>query len=236
MDHAVDHAVTNSFAAHVRLARSVGARTRNSAVTCNGLRCSATSCVSLALVLPGISMSSLSDAELAALVASREGRAEAQLFLRFAPRIELYGLKHLRDRAGADDLVQQVMLRVLEAVREGRLEDPTKLTSFVFGTCRNVTWDLRRARRREQRLEREATSLEATVGPPTLGEQEIARLFASMNTLSERESTIVRMTFFEDRTTDDIAARLALTASNVRVIRHRALAKLAKRLHAGELS
>lgn len=177
----------------------------------------------------------MSDAELAALVASREVRAEAQLFRRFAPRIELYGLKHLGDRSAADDLVQQVMLRVLEAVREGRLEEPDKLTSFVFGTCRNVTWDLRRALRREQRLEREATSLEASVGPPTLGEQDVTRLASSLNALSERESTIVRMSFFEDRSTDDIAARLNLTAGNVRVIRHRALAKLATRLHGEEL-
>jgi RNA polymerase sigma-70 factor (ECF subfamily) len=176
-------------------------------------------------------MSSMSDAELAALVASREGRAEAQLFQRFAPRIELYGMKHLGSRAAADDLVQQVMLRVIEAVRGGRLEEPAKLTSFVFGTCRNVTWDLRRAARRTERMEREATSLEASVGPPALGEQEVARLFTCLNTLSERESTIVRMSFFDDRSADDIAARLGLTAGNVRVIRHRALAKLAERLH-----
>jgi DNA-directed RNA polymerase specialized sigma24 family protein len=44
------------------------------------------------------------------------------------------------------------------------------------------------------------------------------------------------MSFFEDRTTDDIAARLGLTATNVRVIRHRALAKLATRLHAEEVA
>jgi RNA polymerase sigma-70 factor (ECF subfamily) len=176
-------------------------------------------------------MSSVSDAELAALVASREGRAEAQLFLRFAPRIELYGLKHLGSRAAADDLVQQVMLRVIEAVRAGRLEEPEKLTSYVFGTCRNVTWDLRRAARREQRLEREATTLDASVGPPSLGEQDVARLFTCLNTLSEREATIVRMSFFEDRSADDIGIRLGLTAGNVRVIRHRALAKLAARLH-----
>jgi RNA polymerase sigma-70 factor (ECF subfamily) len=169
----------------------------------------------------------MSDAELAALVASREGRAEAQLFLRFAPRIELYGLKHLGSRAAADDLVQQVMLRVIEAVRDGRLEDPEKLTSYVFGTCRNVTWDLRRSARRAERLEREATSLEASIGPPTLAEQDVARLFSCMNSLSERESAIVRMSFFEDRSADEIGLRLGLTTGNVRVIRHRALAKLA---------
>lgn len=183
------------------------------------------------LVLAGIEMSDVSDAELAALVAARERRAETTLFLRFAPRIELYGRKHLGTRAAADDLVQQVMLVVLEAVRAGKLTDPEKLTSFVFGTCRHMTWDLRRKVQRERRLEREVTSLEASAGPPELSEQDVTRMFAGLHGLAEREATIVRMSFFEDRSADEIAGRLGLTAGNVRVIRHRALAKLALHLH-----
>jgi RNA polymerase sigma-70 factor (ECF subfamily) len=183
------------------------------------------------LVLPAIEMSDVSDAELATLVAAGETGAEATLFLRFAPRIELYGRKHLGTRAAADDLVQQVLLVVLEAVRAGKLEDPGKLTSFVFGTCRHMTWDLRRKATRERRLEREVTSLEASAGPPELTEQDVARLFAGLHRLAEREATIVRMSFFEDRSADEIASRLGLTAGNVRVIRHRALAKLAAHLH-----
>lgn len=187
-------------------------------------------CVAQLLVLPALGMSNLSDAELAALVAARESRAEATLFVRFAPRIGLYGLKHLGTRAAADDLVQQVMLIVLESVRAGKLEEPEKLTSFVFGTCRHVTWDLRRKYTRERRLEREVTSLEASVGPPEVGEQDVARLLAGLHGLAEREATIVRMSFFEDRSADDIGSRLGLSAGNVRVIRHRALAKLAAHL------
>jgi hypothetical protein len=42
-------------------------------------------------------------------------------------------------------LVQEVLLRTLQAIRAGRLENPELLASFVLGTCRNVTWDKRRA-------------------------------------------------------------------------------------------
>ena len=51
--------------------------------------------VSLSRVLPTLQMvQKLSDAELAALVASRESRAEAALFLRFAPRVSQRHLWH----------------------------------------------------------------------------------------------------------------------------------------------
>lgn len=194
--------------------------------------------MTLALVLPTTVRMALevSDAELAALVASREARAEAALFDRFAPRIQLYGLKHLRSRPAADDLVQQVMLVVLEAVRAGRLEDPTKLASFVLGTCRNVTWDLRRAAQRRTEVEREAVSLDTSVTPPSVSEGEVARLFHCLHRLPEREATVVRMSFMEDQTAEAIGERLGLRAGNVRVIRHRALAKLAGCLHAEEAS
>jgi RNA polymerase sigma-70 factor (ECF subfamily) len=51
-----------------------------------------------------------SDALLAGRVQDGDRGAEAALFRRLAPRVRLYGLRHLRDPAAADDLVQDVML------------------------------------------------------------------------------------------------------------------------------
>ena len=78
--------------------------------------------------------------------------AEAELFSRMAKRIRLYGLRHLRDPHAAENLVQQVMLTTLEALRAGRLREPEKLASFVLGTCRMSVLDLRRGASRKQRL------------------------------------------------------------------------------------
>lgn len=66
-----------------------------------------------------------SDAELALRIGSGSDReAEAELFLRMAPRIRLYGLRHLRDADASEDLTQQVLITTLEALRAGRLREP----------------------------------------------------------------------------------------------------------------
>ena len=52
------------------------------------------------------------------------------------------------------------------------------------------------------------------------------RLADCLAHLGERERSVVLMTFFVERTTDEIVDDLALSAANVRVIRHRALARL----------
>ena len=78
----------------------------------------------------------LSDADLAQRIAEGHRDAEAEVCRRMGPRIRLYGLRHLRSGSAADDLVQQVLLKLLEALRAGRVREPDKLPQFVLGTCR----------------------------------------------------------------------------------------------------
>jgi RNA polymerase sigma-70 factor, ECF subfamily len=151
--------------------------------------------------------------------------AEAELFRRMAPRIRLYGLRHLRDGAAADDLTQQVLMTTIEALRAGRLREPEKLASFVLGTCRMTVLDLRRgAQRRGRLLELFGSDLLAPVQPaPLLEYDELARC---VEQLKERERTVVVMTFYDESTAGDIAGFLGVSEANVRVIRHRAIARL----------
>lgn len=184
----------------------------------------------LALVLLRHSMvTELSDAELVRLAAAageQQAFAEASLFERYAPRVRVYGKKHLKSSALAEDLTQQVMLKVLEAIRGGRVEQPERLASFVFGTCRLVGWDLARADQRQRKIEREAEGIESQALPPSTSEADVLRLLQCMQGLAEREAQVVRMTYMEDREPEDIAGRLGVSSGNVRVIRCRALAKL----------
>lgn len=180
-----------------------------------------------------------SDAELVRRIAGAGAistDAEALLFRRFARRIELYGLRHLGRRDAAEDLVHEVLLRVLQAIRDGRLSEPDRLASFVLGTCRLASFDLRRAERRQRNIERAAglaAEMLAPVDPPALSEREVLTLFRCLGGLAEREANIVRMTFMEDRAAEEIAERLEMSAGNVRVVRHRALAKLAHCMESG---
>ena len=169
----------------------------------------------------------LDDAELVRQIASGTGReAEAELFRRMAPRIRLYGLRHLRDEHAAQDLVQQVLVTTLEALRAGRLREPEKLASFVLGTCRVAVLDLRRnAQRRDRLLEQFGADLRAPV-QPSISRLDYEKLRRCVQSLKERERAVVVMTFYGEQTGADLAGFLGVSEANVRVIRHRAIHQL----------
>jgi len=167
------------------------------------------------------------DAQLARAIAgagtdNMDVAAEAEFCRRFAPRVRLYGLRHLRDRHAAADLVQQVLMMTLERLRAGKLRDPERLASFVLGMCRMVVMDLRRgAARRGALLETYGVVEEAVEdAEPRVLERE--KLAGCLEALSERERAVVLVSFFDEKS----AADLGLSAGNLRVIRHRALGKL----------
>lgn len=169
----------------------------------------------------------VSDAELVRRVGSgHDGEAEGEVYRRMAPRVRLYGLRHLREEQAAQDLVQQVMLTALEALREGRLREPEKLASFVLGTCRMTVLNLRRgAQRKEELLKQFGAEFIDSVEPslPQLDRPQLARC---MQSLKERDRAVIVMSFYAEQTSAAIAASLSTSEANVRLIRHRAIHQL----------
>jgi len=167
----------------------------------------------------------LRDADLVSRIAEGDREAEAEMCRRMAPRIRLYGLRHLRSAPTADDLVQQVLLKVLEALRNARLREPDKLAQFVLGTCRMTVLDLRRSSQRQEELLAMYGGELAPVQPPMPGldDRQLARC---VQALKERERSVVVMTFYDDHTAAETARALETSEANVRVIRHRAVRQL----------
>ena len=97
-----------------------------------------------------------SDGELARAIASATPGAaqaeESELYRRFAHRVRLYGLKHLRDEAAADDLAQQVLLVTIERLRAREVRNPDEIGSFILGTSRMLADSTSRKTRRRERL------------------------------------------------------------------------------------
>jgi RNA polymerase sigma-70 factor (ECF subfamily) len=175
-------------------------------------------------------VASLEDAALARRVAAAGARidsaAETELYRRLAPRVRLYGLRHLRDPHAARDLMQQVLLMTLERLRAGKLREPERIASFVLGMCRMVVLEIRRGSwRRETLLETYGDTAEAVDVPEPLA-LDADKLAACLQTLAERERTVVVLAFFADKSGDEVAKELGISAGNVRVIRHRALGRL----------
>ena len=178
----------------------------------------------------GSCLDALDDGVLARRIAEAgrtpDSAAETELYRRLAPRVRLYGLRHLRDRQAAADLVQQVLLMTLERLRAGKVREPEKIASFVLGSCRMTVLEMRRGtRRREALLETWGNTAEAFEAPEPLA-LDPDRLAGCLDALSERDRSVVVLTFFADKQADEVGAALAISGGNVRVIRHRALARL----------
>ena len=168
----------------------------------------------------------LTDADLVRQIgAERDSNAEAELFRRMAPRLRLYGLRHLRDPHAAEDLAQQVLITTLEALRAGRLREPEKLASFMLGTCRMTVLELRRGAHRRERLLAQfgADLLPASSSGPRVDHDQLLRC---VRNLKERERTVVVMTFYDEQAGAEVARFLGISEANVRVIRHRAIREL----------
>lgn len=171
-----------------------------------------------------------SDGELARAVAARTpGSAEAaesELYRRFAPRVRLYGLRHLRDEDAARDLVQQVMLLTIEKLRGGSVRDADQIASFVLGVSRTMAKDLRRREWRREKLREAFMDQPVSQAPAGDATLDIDRLEACLATLAERERMVVLLTFYAERTAREVGTELGVTEGNVRVIRHRAIERL----------
>jgi RNA polymerase sigma-70 factor (ECF subfamily) len=162
---------------------------------------------------------------------AQRAAAEAALCRRFAPRIRLYGLRHLRDEERARDLVQHVLCALLPALRAGKVAEPDKLDRYVLGTCRNSAQRMRGQDARAEPLPHDAlaelmndaelgAALDARDAPA------ISSLVQCFDALEIRAKQVVQLSFQAERSAEEIAAELALTAGNVRVLRHRAIAAL----------
>ncbi|HEU4922009.1 MAG TPA: sigma-70 family RNA polymerase sigma factor [Burkholderiales bacterium] len=161
-----------------------------------------------------------------------DGVAEAELYRRLAPRVRLYGLRHLRDRQAAADLAQQVLLMTLERLRAGKVREPERIASFVLGTCRMTVLEMRRGtRRREALLEAYGDKEEMFEAAEPLA-LDPDRLAGCLEQLAERERSVVVLSFFSDKAADAVGAELGISGGNVRVIRHRALGRLRKCMNA----
>jgi RNA polymerase sigma-70 factor, ECF subfamily len=151
---------------------------------------------------------------------------ERELCRTYEARIRGYGLRHLRDPAAAEDLVQHVLLAVLEAARAGRIESPERLGAYVLGTCRYAVRDMQRGAARQRKIAEQQAVVMPDGYLPSWSAVDRERLEHCLMALDERARAILMATFAYEQETDEIGRAMELSPGNVRVIRHRALAKL----------
>jgi RNA polymerase sigma-70 factor (ECF subfamily) len=88
-----------------------------------------------------------------------------------------------------------------------------------------VARDARRGEARRDRL-LEHYGIPTEAAPEPTAQLDLERLRGCVEKLPPRERTVVILTFYGERSGDQIAADLSMTLGNVRVVRHRAVGHL----------
>jgi RNA polymerase sigma-70 factor (ECF subfamily) len=140
--------------------------------------------------------------------------------------VRFYGLRHLRDVAAAQDLAQEVLLLTIEQLRAGRVRQPDQIGSFILGTSRVMATSRRRLGRRRQALDMRFGGVSAVEPAPDYPGLDQARLERCLGALGERDRAVLVMSFYAERSSQQIGRTLGVPAGAVRVARHRALSRL----------
>ena len=172
------------------------------------------------------------EAMLQAVAERGDLQAFLSLFQHFAPRIKGYLRRQGSDAAVADDLAQEVMLKVW---RNAASFDPAKASAatWVFAITRNTRIDvLRRVRRPEVDMDDAALVQDPAplADDAVAGQERERRVQRALRTLPADQAQVVRLSFFQHKPHAEIAAELRLPLGTVKSRLRLAFARLREAL------
>ena len=168
-----------------------------------------------------------SDAELMARVRDGELERLSELFERHHRRLYGFFSRLVGDRTAAEDLVQEVFVRLLKYRHTFR--DGAEFSPWVFGVARNAAIDHFRSRPRELQENPEAPEPAAHLPHPIEGLERRERsefLQAALARLAPERRELLLMARFGDLRYESIGELLGCSAGAVKVRVHRALKEL----------
>jgi RNA polymerase sigma factor (sigma-70 family) len=131
------------------------------------------------------------------------------------------------DRETSNELVQDVLVAVIGALRKGHLRDPQKLAAFVHGTARNLINNHLRVGSQQPQLEPLPENLIHADHVEQLEQAERSRMvLQALEHLSREDRQILWMTLVEGHKPGEISTALGLKSDVVRARKVRALRKV----------
>lgn len=152
-----------------------------------------------------------------------------------AYRRRVFGLAYgiLRDRAAAEDLSQEVFVKVWQALP--RYDGRARLSTWIYAITRNAAVSALRARRRSVSMSDPAVLAEVEdIAATPAAEPADAGLRRQVEALPEKQRLAVTLYYLDERTVDEVAEMMGLPVNTVKTHLHRARASLATALAARE--
>lgn len=144
--------------------------------------------------------------------------------------LTLVALRALGTADDAEEAVQEILARAVEAISVGRVPAEVPLHAFVYGIARHVLSDAKRRRGKErQHLDTAVTPLAASQPSPLeclIKQEERDHVDWALGRLSAQERRLLTHCFVEGESIQSIASRSGLPAERLRKRKSRALKRL----------
>jgi len=165
------------------------------------------------------------DADLVADILRGHGDSEAALYEKYAAKVYYLALRGSKSPHDAEDVRAETFLRVFQAIRGGQLRSAASLPAFVLGVMRNVLNELFAKRRQTgEVIAPDAAGLTAPSHERLFLDREVrAAVDETISQLRPRERAVLRMHFYEQLPTDEIAQKVGIAPERVRLVKSRAL-------------
>ena len=156
--------------------------------------------------MPLDAMSDHSDEELLAAYAAGDRRAAQALTLRLTPRVYAQCVRMLSDRAEAEDVTQEALLRLWRVAPEWRTGE-AKVSTWLWQVAANLCTDRLRKRGRMAPLDDAGEPADETMSAADRMQQasRVTALQAALATLPERQAEAVRLRHIEGLGNPEIA-------------------------------
>lgn len=159
--------------------------------------------------------------------------AFAELRERYAPRVFGFFCRQLRDRGDAEDLTQEVFLRLYRS--RLRYQPRARFATWIFHITQNVARNALRSRRRrpcvhldlcapstQSLLEEALPDRSGLPSGPVERDEMVGKVRAAVAELAGRSRTAVELHQFKDRSYAEVAAELAMTPKAAKSLLYRA--------------
>ncbi|ARM91659.1 RNA polymerase sigma-24 factor RpoE 4 (plasmid) [Rhizobium sp. CIAT894] len=145
----------------------------------------------------------------------RDRQAFALLFRYFGPRLKSFFLRWTISSGVAEDLVQETMLNVW---RKASYFDPERagVATWIFTVARNIRIDHLRRQRDPATLPPDAETVPETVEDGLLESERDAQVRHALTALSPEQQTIIRLSYFSEKSQTEIADELGIPLGTVK--------------------
>ena len=173
----------------------------------------------------------ISDEALLVLYANGDGPAARALTLRLTPRAYAQAFRMLGDRAEAEDVTQDALMRLWKIAPDWR-QGEAQVSTWLWRVVANLATDRLRKRRRVAPLEDAGEPVDDTGDAPAQMQTEARRaaLAGALAKLPERQRRAVELSHFEGLGNPEIAAILGISVEAVESLTARGKRALARAL------